>query len=136
MKYVAILLLCVTFLVNAQEKKAETPTIVFKAPLGETVIKEGISFRLDEILEDSRCPTDVTCVWAGRAKIKVFIFNKEGVSEHKEVLFQNGKQPLLIETETSLFRAIKLSPYPSSSRKNKIEYVLLISEESNFSEEE
>ncbi|MFT7073631.1 MAG: hypothetical protein ACJAX3_002630 [Patiriisocius sp.] len=136
MKYSAILLLLVSFSLNAQDKKVETPTIVFRAPLAETIVKDGISFRLEEIVEDSRCPSDVVCVWAGKAIVKVLVSSKEGGSGYIEVLLQNGKQPVLFETETSLFRAVKLSPYPISSTKNTLEYVLLISEESHSLEEE
>src|SRR5262249_45399476 len=32
---------------------------------------EGLAVKFVSVLEDGRCPEDVTCVWAGNAKIKV-----------------------------------------------------------------
>ncbi len=32
------------------------------------ITDENISITFQEVLEDSRCPVDVTCIWAGLAK--------------------------------------------------------------------
>ena len=32
---------------------------------------ENISVTFQEVLEDSRCPVDVTCIWAGLAKVSL-----------------------------------------------------------------
>ena len=31
----------------------------------------GVTVKFLELIEDSRCPTDTNCIWAGNAKIKV-----------------------------------------------------------------
>ncbi len=51
-----------------QEDSAETPKIAVKVPKGETVVLKGVSIKFLEVLEDSRCPKDVNCIWAGRAQ--------------------------------------------------------------------
>jgi hypothetical protein len=33
--------------------------------------KSRLSVRFVELVEDSRCPTDTNCIWAGNAKIKI-----------------------------------------------------------------
>jgi hypothetical protein len=33
--------------------------------------KSTLSVRFVELVEDSRCPTDTNCIWAGNAKIKI-----------------------------------------------------------------
>jgi hypothetical protein len=43
------------------------------APLGETANLEGITVRPLEVVEDSRCPALVRCVWAGRVRIRAEI---------------------------------------------------------------
>lgn len=48
-------------------KIEETATIGLDGP------SAGPTVELAEILEDSRCPSDVTCVWAGRALIRVVV---------------------------------------------------------------
>ena len=42
--------------------------------LGETVgFPEGVKVTFMEVFEDSRCPSDVTCVWAGRVTVGLLI---------------------------------------------------------------
>ena len=43
------------------------------AALGETANLEGITVRPLEVVEDSRCPASVQCVWAGRIRIRADI---------------------------------------------------------------
>ena len=43
------------------------------APLGEYANIDGVAVRPLEVLEDSRCPTLVQCVWAGRVRIRAEI---------------------------------------------------------------
>lgn len=42
-------------------------------------------------MEDSRCPTGVTCIWAGRARVKVEI-TSEGKTEEKTLTFGEVRQ--------------------------------------------
>lgn len=127
MKYIFILAFIVVSNFGFAQKTVEVPTIAFKVPLGETVQLDDVAFSLTEILEDSRCPSDVTCVWAGRAKVIVEIEEKGKEIVTQDILFQNGKQPMLFETKTHVYRAVKLSPYPTSSTKDIMKYKLLIS---------
>jgi hypothetical protein len=47
-----------------------TDTLTLK--MSETVTSGNYSLRLDSI-EDSRCATDLTCIWAGSVRAKLFI---------------------------------------------------------------
>jgi hypothetical protein len=47
-----------------------TDTLTLK--MSETVISGNYSLRLDSI-EDSRCATDITCIWAGSVRAKLLI---------------------------------------------------------------
>jgi hypothetical protein len=42
------------------------------------IIGENLSLRFAEVLEDSRCPTEVECVWAGQARIGLMVQAGEG----------------------------------------------------------
>ncbi len=44
-----------------------------------TINSNGPTVELVEIVEDSRCPADVTCIWAGRALIKVIVSSPSDV---------------------------------------------------------
>jgi len=51
------------------------PGVAFSLPLGQTATLRGSSARITfaQVREDSRCPVDVTCVWAGDAKIELTV---------------------------------------------------------------
>lgn len=42
-----------------------------KVQVNKQVTTKGLTIEFVELVEDSRCPEDVQCVWAGNAKIKV-----------------------------------------------------------------
>lgn len=113
---------------HAQTKPVEVPQIAIKIPLGETVVLGDVSITFEKVVEDSRCPEGVQCVWAGNAKIQVKVSHNEHTSEEVMALFENGKQPTLFEDEKRMFKALQLNPYPKSSDQGKRAYVLLISE--------
>ena len=46
----------------------------FRLAVGESVSVQGASFVLgfEQVLDDSRCPADVQCVWAGDARLRAW----------------------------------------------------------------
>ncbi len=46
--------------------------------IGETVSMLGVSITPNEVLEDSRCPIDVTCVWAGTVRVSATLVSGLG----------------------------------------------------------
>jgi len=54
---------------------------VILAGLGETARLGDVTVRPIAILEDSRCPQDVECVWAGRLRLGAAISGVAGTSE-------------------------------------------------------
>lgn len=54
-----------------------------EARLGETVRLGDVSVRPIAVVEDSRCPADVQCVWAGRLRLRAAL---SGVGETELVL--------------------------------------------------
>lgn len=131
----AIIILFSTFAFG-QEDSAETPKIGVKVPQGETVIIKGVSIKFLEVIEDSRCPKDVTCIWAGRAIVKVEVI-ANGKKEEKILTF--GEIRPGEEKNTNLYNSGKfaingltLNPYPTSESTGKdTGYVLVVCEEKN-----
>jgi hypothetical protein len=60
------------------------PGETFSLSVGGTATVEGSSTKLTftSVKEDSRCPTDVQCIWAGDAKIELTV-SKEGAEDVK-----------------------------------------------------
>lgn len=42
--------------------------------LGQTAYANGPRVRPDAVIEDSRCPPDTQCVWAGRLVVRVTVY--------------------------------------------------------------
>jgi hypothetical protein len=68
----------------AQREAALHEPGVVAAAIGQTVdLGGGLRVRPLEVLEDSRCPQNARCVWAGRLRVRVSI---EGVGEREMIL--------------------------------------------------
>ncbi len=131
----AIIILFSTFAFG-QEDSADTPKIAIKVAKGETIKVKGVSIKFLEVVEDSRCPTGVTCIWAGRAVVKVEV-TSNGNKEEKMMTFgeiKRGevKNTNLYSSKEFSINGLMLNPYPTSESTGKDKgYVLLICEEKN-----
>jgi len=121
MKYLFLtfLFLGSSTLLSQENLQASPPVIVAKIPLGETVIFEDVSIAFQKVIEDSRCPKDVTCVWAGQAKVLATIKTKKETIE-MELIFHGTATGS--ENENTVFLSgnkkyigYQLSPYPETS---------------------
>ena len=86
----------------------------FTLALGrEAVLPEAdLVLRFADVLEDSRCPTQVNCVWAGQARILVGVIEQ---GEFAGVFEMNTNPPLKLEAFTYAeyeIRLTALNPYP------------------------
>lgn len=68
-----------------------------------------------KVLSDSRCPKDVTCIWAGNAVILVEIRENGALLEEKEIVLSAAGRsfPLLMAKDSSLV-VYNLLPYPET----------------------
>jgi hypothetical protein len=41
----------------------------------KTISGSGIKIKFLDVLDDSRCPTGQTCIWAGNAKVKILVYS-------------------------------------------------------------
>ncbi|MDF7773863.1 hypothetical protein P1X14_01280 [Sphingomonas sp. AOB5] len=77
-----LLLLPLSFLTACAATVAATPALPEgPARIGETVRVDGPTVRPLAIVEDSRCPVDVACIWAGRLVIRAEIGTGRGKQE-------------------------------------------------------
>lgn len=59
-----------------------------KAKIDQAISAFGISLKPSEIVEDSRCPTDVQCIQAGRLRVKVEMGSSLGATSR---IFEIGQ---------------------------------------------
>jgi len=91
------------------------------------------SIRFKEVISDSRCPKDVTCVWAGEAKVMIEIFEKGKLINEKLVVinaYAIDEIPLQFSAEGGIYSitAFRLFPYPSTASKKDYTLEMQVSE--------
>ena len=116
---VAVLSACAT----VEPTVAVQPGETFSLPVGKTVTinGSGTRIRFRELREDSRCPTDVTCVWAGDAKIELII-SRNGSPEDTKLISLNPPNNTVTSGDLQI-RFVGLTPVPRQSDKSPREYV-------------
>jgi len=115
MKY---LILLVILILGAEVTAQETPQINFYSSSlqqGEMMKFGDRSIRFKNVISDSRCPKDVTCIWAGEAIISVEIFENGSCIEEKLIVVASTNIPLnySIGKKTFSIEQLSLSPFPS-----------------------
>jgi hypothetical protein len=92
----------------------------FKLEYGQEVAVKGqeLSVKFDAVLEDSRCPTGVNCVWEGDAKI--LIGAREATSEALKLeLHTNGRFNQAGAYRQYVIRLVALDPHPKADVENE-----------------
>ncbi len=75
----------------------------------------GLAIRPIDVVEDSRCPKDVECVWAGRIRV-AFTVSRPGISASTVVVLENRK-PFEIGGTSVRLTLGEVSPIPSTDRE-------------------
>ncbi|MDP2729424.1 MAG: hypothetical protein Q8O55_02945 [Dehalococcoidales bacterium] len=85
---------------------------VFTIGVGQSALIKGedMTVKFEEVIGDSRCPENVTCVWEGEASIRVAITHK-GIN-NTLVLNQPGHTEQAEETFIDYIFTYSLNPYP------------------------
>jgi len=88
-----------------------------KLKAGQTVlVKEaGLKITFERVLEDSRCPQGVTCVWAGNGKValKISPVRKAQSSVQLNTTLDPKEQSFLGYD----IKLVRLDPYPQANAK-------------------
>jgi hypothetical protein len=79
----------------------------------EVTTKDGLRIAFVDLIEDSRCPKDVDCVWAGNARIKVRISPATGSAESYVLNTTTSPRSIVIDGYEIKFTA--LTPEPASN---------------------
>ncbi len=89
----------------------------------EVFVKEaGLKIKFASVVEDSRCPEGVDCIWAGNGKIAVTV--KKG--RHRAASFELSTmtEPKSVTYQGYEIKLVKLDPYPKKDVSvKKEEYV-------------
>lgn len=117
MKKLIIIFLAIFSLIScAQKTKVTSNSALFSQKLAK---QKGIQLVLKKVVNDSRCPEGVNCIWAGECEIIVSIYkNNKFINEEKILL-----SPKLYKENVAWFskyypskkiREINVLPYPKN----------------------
>jgi hypothetical protein len=118
---ISILMFMLAFAVVdvAAQRKGETTRV--QVNTAKRLPRSGLNIRFVELVDDSRCPADTNCVWAGNAQIKIRV-TKNGRS-HDLTLDTNGPKNAA-RAEGYSIKLTRLTPEPRSNiRINRNGYV-------------
>ena len=77
---------------------------------------KGYHIKLKSVLQDSRCPENVTCVWAGEVSVVVLVYNDKKFVVEKTIIFntQNREENIkwFENYYCSKIKSISVLPYP------------------------
>lgn len=65
------------------QKKPQIANKSFKIIQKECTLKKGIQLRLKRVFDDSRCPENVQCIWAGEVSVALIVYKNKKVIEEK-----------------------------------------------------
>ena len=113
---------CVLFLSSYGCSSIQPAVIVepgasFALAPGQTAAVRGTDTRITfkQVREDSRCPVDVTCVWAGDAKIEILIDPSDPVGPRTLSITPPNNE---LQAGNLRIRFVGLSPVPRQADGN------------------
>jgi hypothetical protein len=112
MKTLFIALIIAVTLGTAVVAEAAPQTVKVGVNKEKAIGKTRLRVKFVEFIEDSRCPVDVDCIWAGNAKIKVRVTSR-GVSRVLTLDTMGSEKPIVAHGYK--FRLTGLTPVPRSN---------------------
>jgi hypothetical protein len=125
LNHLAILVLTVAGAACASSKGLPTEPVVYSQAqaadsvlvrVGQTIVVSGIRLRFNAVQSDSRCPSDVVCVWAGDAVANLRVeLNCDCDGPSFELKLHTNLQPKSGTAYSFRVELLHLEPYPSVS---------------------
>ena len=102
------------------KEKTNSQNVIVKYAHETAITGEDMSVKFEAILEDSRCPEGVQCVWAGNARIELAV-TKAGEDTASLELNTNDRYPVEAHYLDYTITLIDLKPYPKAAEQKDIE---------------
>lgn len=110
--FLSLILLFVTgSAIPAKAQTTQQIKIVVKKQ--KTIIKDNLTIKFVSLVEDSRCPTDTNCIWAGNAKIKIQVGKGKGASKTFEL--NTNLEPQTVSFAGYEIKFVNLTPQPATN---------------------
>ena len=107
-----VLGLClIAIIASATFTPAKAPETV-KVKVGKSKVTSAgkVTIKFVSVVEDSRCPINARCVWAGNARVKLAV--SVGKAAARTIELNSGVEPRSIKADGYVFTFVELTPYP------------------------
>ncbi|MGO4912540.1 hypothetical protein [Leeuwenhoekiella sp. W20_SRS_FM14] len=100
------------------KKQAPEPHFVVLVPFGKLTSFGDVAIKVTKVV-DSRCPSDVICVWAGNVGVEYSVY-RDGkfVEDCKATLGAKEEFVSLLDTAGTSLAALSVHPYPKISQES------------------
>lgn len=129
MKYIFTLIFAISFTSGYSQDNDSGKGIIAGLEFGREFSFQNKAILFKKVISDSRCPTNVTCIWAGEVKILIGIIENGKEVEEKIISLKNGDNTESSENINQIIlnfkdsekpyylNALNIYPYPTASRK-------------------
>lgn len=94
------------------------PQFQLKINQTASIESNNIKVKFLNVFSDSRCPSDVTCIWEGEITIFVNIIKNNQNLGDFNLTSRGGQKDLAIKSfDGHLIQLLKVDPYPTSGKK-------------------
>lgn len=82
----------------------------FTLGLGQTatLVEDKLVIKFKTVLEDSRCPVNVVCVWAGNGKVEFNVIDTDG--QQKSLILNTEEEPKSVTLSKHIVTLVALNP--------------------------
>lgn len=140
----SVLILFIIVFISGCEEASEIPTSTngthtfvpaelgkqFQLKVSQTALisGEGIEIKFLKVTEDSRCPSDVVCIWAGQVAVMVNVRNDNQNFGDLTLINSAGNKELAVKNFDGFhLELIEVKPYPiSTSKIDPSDYVITL----------
>jgi hypothetical protein len=109
-KYIFVIMALI-WLIPASAGPAKVPIDKeFSLGIGQSASIDGekLVIKFKAVLEDSRCPINVVCVWAGNGKVEFEVLDTDG--QNKSVILNTEEEPKYVTLKKHKLKLISLNP--------------------------
>jgi len=121
-----LLVLALIFVFGSVSQAQTAKQFTLRVNQQKVVTPEKLTVKFVSLIEDARCAEDTQCIWAGNAKIKVTVRQRNG--ELKTIEMNTNTGPQGDTYGHYAIRLVKLTPVPRSNiRINRNAYTATFS---------
>jgi len=117
-----ILAVLLTFVLGIFAQAQTNQKVTVQINQQKTVAKNKLTIKFVSLVEDSRCPTDTNCIWAGNAKITIKVSNGKAAAKTFEL--NTNLKPQTVSFTGYEIKLTALNPKPATNiRINRNGYI-------------